>query len=161
MLTLFLFLCSCSKPCNNWEYKGMISSCPPVTYGKIYLSPKNHFRELELEFSRGCSGIKMYLNAFSVEFPQNGGGSSTTKVLIQAGQESYEVDADRLEGGQRLILPQGVSENIICRLLNQEQVCISAGKYKSEISPQGFSKVYDKLVHNKTERSFFSFESRR
>lgn len=148
IVVLFLFLCSCSKSFPEWEYGRVITSCPAYNSGRLLLRPENPFRGLELELSCGCSGLRMYVNAFSLAFPKEEGCSSKTKILISSDQESYTVFADRLEGGQRLLLPPEAAQNIIRKLLACKTIFISAGRYKSEIVPRGFSEAYHKLVKN-------------
>ena len=145
-LTLFLFLCSCSKPCSQWQNERAVTCCESQNSSRLMRCSSNRFRGLELEIARGCSGMRMYLNVHSLCFPCDETTPPKTTVHITSGQESYDVWADRLEGGQRLLLPPEAAQSIICHLLNGNTVSLSAGRFKEEISPEGFCAAY-RLSH--------------
>ena len=148
-VTLFLFLSSCSKNCQEWEYGEVVTCYHAYDSGRLILRPENPFSGLELELSRGCSGLRMYVNAFSLAFAKEGACCSKTRINISSGQESYTVFADRLEGGQRLLLPPEATNDIIGKLLACQSVCLSTGRYKSEITPRGFAASYQKLMRHR------------
>jgi len=98
-----------------------------------------------LEIVKGYSGVRMYLNIYCLSFPQELDNPFKTLVTISNDSDSYDVLADRFEGGQRLLLPPEAADNIIYRLLNNQSLTISVGRYCSEIIPEGFAKSLFKI----------------
>jgi hypothetical protein len=143
---LFFFLYSCSKPGQSWNYQQTITPYPVYNSGKLSLYPQNDFRGLELEFIKGNSKMRMYLNIYCLSFPQEQNDSSKTLVTISTSNDTQEVLAHRFEGGQRLLLPDEAASNIICKLLNNQIITIAVGRYSSDIIPQGFAKNYFRLL---------------
>ncbi|NGX42553.1 MAG: hypothetical protein K940chlam7_00833 [Chlamydiae bacterium] len=146
MLALFFFLSSCSQKCTDWQYQETVTCCHYYNSGRLIHFPQNHFRGVSLEISRGHTGLRAYVNVYSLSLPKEDEDPTKTMVTISSEDGSFDVIAERLEGGQRLLLPLDATNAIIKSLLECKTVCISTGRFKSEISPYGFSKYYHQLM---------------
>lgn len=60
--------------------------------------------------------------------------------------DNYKFFAERLKGGQRLLIPNDVTQFIIYSLLEQYCIEITVGRYEATLTFEGFSKTYDQLV---------------
>lgn len=136
---------SCSHDDPTWSYDQVIAGSCEYDSGKLWLRPENTFRGLELELTRSLSGVRMYVNVFSLPFTKESQDSTTLQLKVSTEEESYLVDAYCLEGGQKLLLlPEG-AEMIINSLFRSETVAIAVGRYESEISSNGFAEAYQRL----------------
>lgn len=104
------------------------------------------FCGLEIELAKGQSGLRMYLNVYSLEVPQEEPGTGSTFVEILRGNESCSFYASIFSGGQRMLLPSEGMDYIISSLLCQEPLSITVGKYHTEIKPLDFVKKYKLLM---------------
>lgn len=142
---LFIFY-SCSPSCRQWSYDEVCTSCAYYNSKRIILPPDNQFRGLDLEIVRTYSGQRAYLNIFSLALPKESNDPLKTQICISCEMSSYDFYADRLEGGQRLLLSKETEELIISKLLKYKAVTISVGRYRSEIIPRRFCEAYKQLI---------------
>ncbi|MBS4167497.1 hypothetical protein [Parachlamydia sp. AcF125] len=145
LLSLFLLLFSCSPKCPEWQYQETITSTPCFNSGRIFLSPSNPFRQLEIEIDRNRHGSEMYLNVLTFNFPHDSAAPVHSSVEVQIDKEYFECQTDLLLGAQRMKLPKSLSEKITTALLNKQTVIIRSGRFESVILETGFSKAFQKL----------------
>jgi len=143
---LLLIFQSCSSSCRQWTYDEVCTNCPYYNSKRLVLYPDNQFRGLELVFLRTYSGQRAYINIFSLALPMDSNDPHKTQICISCEISSYDLYAERLEGGQRLLLSDEAAELIISNLLECKTVTISVGRYKSEIIPRGFSEAYRNFI---------------
>lgn len=143
---MFFFLFSCSRYCRQWELITIRADCPPVNYAKIYLCPDNEFCEMEIELL--CTGYdtQLFLNTTSLIIPPSQNGESLADVIIAIDDIQYFVSAERFEGGQRLLLPQEVQQLIIMALIEDREIVITCGRYKTNIISKNFRNIYCKIL---------------
>lgn len=149
IFALFLFLTSCSKSSHQWICEKTLTHDPCYDSMRIILPSRNHFRELELELTQGAY-CKMYINVFSIELPEDPDCPNKTKVSLSVDGNSKIVYADRLKGGQRLLLPPDTTQMIIDSLLEGKPLSLSVSRYKAEIIPDRFSNFYQALEKMKS-----------
>ena len=101
---------------------------------------------LELELDFGISGLRMYVNVFSLEVPSHAETPHIAQVVIHINEERFVFFAHILQGGQRLLLPEEASNTIIEALSAGFPVTISTGRYRSVILPANFQKQYKALI---------------
>lgn len=114
------FIFSCSSSQKNWVTKNSPTSkktCCPV---------KNSFREIELEILETSSGKRMYANVHSLPLKSTN-GKVILKVTIEGETNDYE--ADLLLGGQRILIPDFLTQKISECLHKQQPIKISVGRY--------------------------------
>jgi hypothetical protein len=142
-----LCLCSCSKTTREWNFwtNGNPNAC--FSSGRMTLASDNTTSQMELEISRTASGTRMYLNIFLLAVaPLSEDPNKATFELIIEGQAPLRFYPYRLEGGQRLLLPQEVSDYIIELLLSNQCFTIKLGRNQLMVIPQQFEKNYQKLM---------------
>lgn len=75
----------------------------------------------------------MYINTRSLAFPSHPDEPDKTTITVTTADETFSVVADRLQGGQRLLVPPDATNMILGMLQNRQPLTLSAGKYHSEL----------------------------
>ncbi len=138
---LFLYSCAAATQA-KWEYDEVISHYPAVSSATLYFEPCNLFREMRLEICRTCSGLKTYLSIFSLSLPQEASNPHKTSITLACDGLELTFLADRLEGGQRLLLPKEAEEALIRWMLEDHIVTITCGRFQTEVPPKDFLKLH-------------------
>ncbi len=142
---LFIALISCSRPCQKWSIDKTVTRCPSFNSGKISLKPACLFGEIELEIAQGPCEQRMYLNVFALEFPSLPEDPAKAKVIISFEDRESITYGFKLQGGQRLLLPDETAQEITAALLEGQSFCLKVGKYESTIIPNGFQRAFQEL----------------
>lgn len=145
-LFLIPLLSSCSPTCHQWKLAAIKANCPTASYVKAYLPACNTFNGLEAELMCSNGDMQLNLNILSLQFPCDPCDPEHSTVAVEFCGEKYTYVAERLLGGQRLVMPEEARQQIICTLLEGNDVDISVGRYESTLVSNGFSKHYDQLV---------------
>lgn len=143
-LSFFFLLVSCSAPSREWEFIYRRNHPIRFSSGKLLLS-SDMSNNLDLEIVKGFRGMKMYINVHSLSIPTNPENPDKVIVLATWDGTVMEIEADRLRGGQRLLLSTDAANKIIALLENNQTITLSVGRYHGEIVPTGFSENYQKL----------------
>jgi hypothetical protein len=144
LITLIHF--SCCPRCNEWKLAVIKADCPAATYAKAYLPPCNPFNGLEAVFI-SCSGdIRLYFNALTLLFPCYA-DEEHSEVFITIEEEHYCFIAERLLGGQTLLLPEEAMLLITLAFLEKKDVEVIAGRYTALLTHQNFEKIYRNLIY--------------
>ena len=113
------------------------------------------FRPLGIEAHLGMEllatpcGHQLYLNSYSRYFLSSGGSTKNTRVSVTfADSSTVTFTATRLQGGQRLLLPEEQAEILLNTLANGESFHIAAGWLASEITPTNFCDAYAKIENH-------------
>lgn len=146
-LSILLILCtSCAAvPCREWQFTCIKTPDPCFSSSRLILRTSNRFRGLDVEFIQTANGMEMHLNAFSLPFSNAPDDPSKTSVKITIEDEVWVILAERLDGGQRLLIPFAVSQQVVAALLNEQDVQIQVGRYQEELLAQGFAILYEKM----------------
>ena len=145
---LFALCCAvgCSPQCNHWKLAVIKADCPSAYYSKIYLPSCNTFNGLEA-IILSCNGNKhLYLNAYTLLLPFNPNDEAHTDTLFSIEEKDYSFTAERLQGGQCLLLPDEAMELVIDSLLENKSIEITVGRYFCTLIPDNFDKVYADIV---------------
>jgi hypothetical protein len=153
---LFLFFllfscCSSAKRC--WEVERIESYCPSKAFIKAYLSAPNTFDGLEAEILGSGEEFHFFLNAFTLQLPCEKDKPRQTKVLMATETEERVYFADRLEGGQRLRLPDEAFGWILSALNDNTEVEITVGRYTTTLVPDNFESIFAQMTN--VERKIF------
>lgn len=142
---IFLFLVSCRSQCRQWELATIQSDCPSLTYAKVFLPTCNNFKGLSAELVSNAEGVVFYLNALTFQFQKSSDpGFSTVDIEIDG--QWYSSQAIRLEGGQKIILPQELQELIVTALVADQPVEVRVGRYHELLIADNFTKTYGRIV---------------
>lgn len=88
----------------------------------------------------------MYLNSLLFLFPYDQDDACTSTVYVIINDTELVYPADRMEGGQRLKLPQEATETIVAALAGGTCVSIRVGSFSDTIVPDNFCKTYQNLM---------------
>lgn len=142
-----LLAVSCQSSPPSWKVSETKSRHPSYQACSISQKPDNPYRGMELEFVRTSSRTHAYLNVFSLTFPSDRLDENKTKVVIKIEDEEQIFLAHRLEGGQRLLLPEDARDLLVQALLENKPVAMIAGRFDVKISPGNFSKKHCQKIN--------------
>lgn len=137
--------CCPSSPC-QWQSECAIACNPNQSSARMYLCPANEFAGLELEFVVNACELRLYLNVFGLEIPPDPCDTAYSRVYISFRDHSYTFLAQRFIGGQRLLIPEKVQEEIIDYLQRDQPVFIQVDRYQSDIYPENFLKIFSRMI---------------
>lgn len=142
LIALFFFITSCSTTPRQWNCENIDAHHPCFKCSRMILNSDKEFRGLQFEITRTSSGIRAYISTLSLSFPKN----PKVEVVMEVGDKTTIILAERLEGGQRLLLTPPDTDIIIQNLLQGKTLTLSIGRYSSEIVPTGFRTAHADLV---------------
>ncbi len=138
---LFLFLSACSSK-TGWDYRAVQTKPIASNSANLRIPVTNPFNGLELQFLKGSFGTRAYLSVHAREIPSQ----ANDPIVIVVDDQSYSFATTRMEGGQRLLLPEEATQLLISALSNTQKVTIAApGGFSSVISSKKFGKLYRKF----------------
>lgn len=145
LFLISVFISSCSPQCNQWKLAVIKADSTAARYVKAYLPACNTFNGVETVLI-SCNGNKfLYLYAFTLLFPFNSEDEEHCDVLVTVKDTKYLFTADRLQGGQCLLLPNVAMQLIIDSLLEHTCIEIKTGRYQSTLTHENFDKTYEIL----------------
>lgn len=88
-----------------------------------------------------CNGnTTFYLDAFTLLFPLNAGDEEHTEVTFCIEDVTHTFLAERLLGGQRLLLPDEAMEVTMEALFENKTIEVTAGRYQATLIPDNFAR---------------------
>lgn len=144
---LLLATASCCNPCPEWVGDSAVGSPGSANSARLFLSPSNDLTGLELDFVQMKDGLRLYLNVFGLEIPPEPNDPDSSRVFISFREYSYHFSAARFQGGQRLLIPEYVQNEIIDFLQEGRPVFIQVGRYESTIYPDKFLDLFYRMVN--------------
>lgn len=154
-LVLFFFqITACTKRAPCWKYDNVSNSCSEYRSAKLWSPAQDPFRGLEVELISSHSGLRMYVNTYSRTFPANEEGKCEITMSSSQIEPPKTFYADRLEGGQRLLLPPQATSWTIEQLLLGNTIKMTTGRYSTEVSPEEFNTFYPKF-YQKTPKTIY------
>jgi hypothetical protein len=142
----FFLLFSCAGCGPSWGFQKGISHCFNDNSGRIFLPPTGPTSGLSMEIVRGSYGVRMYVNVLQLEAPLDPSSPEVTPVVLSIYGNVVVVMADRFQGGQRLLLPEDITDELIDVLLSNQSFLVYVGCYEAEIVPTGFCEAYKKIM---------------
>ncbi|MDP1880816.1 MAG: hypothetical protein Q8K60_07740 [Parachlamydiaceae bacterium] len=148
---LLMSSCSLNDSSRIWEYNEIQTKNPSFNGGRLILCSDIFTSNLELEIFRSKSGIRMYLNILSMQaFPCSDDSQRTDVNIVfldEENQETWVVRPIILQGGQRLLFSDSVSECLIQALLDERPFDIKIGRICLRVITDNFSEVYSQLMN--------------
>ena len=145
-LFLIIFLTSsCSPQCNQWKLAVIKADCPAASYVKVYLPACNTFNGLETVLMSSNGNVRLYLYAVTLLFPFYENDECFCEVTLCVDEENYTFIADRLQGGQCLLLPKDAMQLLMDALLENKSVEVTTGRYQATLTPENFCNAYRNL----------------
>jgi hypothetical protein len=144
---LFLFLLNaCNTEERLWNFEDHASHYAPYSSKRLILNPESQTSHLEVELVKSHSGLRMYVNLLLFEaLPLENQPKRTSLNIILDDGEEMTVYPYLLQGGQRLLLPEEISDLLINQLLCEHSFVISVGNKKTTVVFANFTELYDKL----------------
>lgn len=139
---------SCTSPaCRQWELQEIITKRPCFNGGRLILGPDSNTSHLELELIRNRSGIRFYITLLLLQAPPLKEDPCLTKVdIIFENQQPWIIYPYLLEGGQRLLLPSAISDQLIQALIDELPFIVKIGRSQLNAIPDNFVQSYEKLL---------------
>ena len=148
-----LILFSCSKQ-NHWCHEKIHSNYEEFSYSKVVYRGGDPIHGVDLEFVQTWDCLKTYLLVHSTAIPGLKDTPKKIPVKIEVDGALISCEADRLEGGQRFLLPENIAGIIIEAFLAKKNVMISIPGYRSFVDAEGFVKHFRKIGRSFMENPF-------
>jgi len=145
LFLILLFNSSCSPQCQQWKIAVIKSNCPCATYTKVYLPTNNAFNGIDAVFISCNGSVRLYFNALTFLFVPFDDNPECSQVTLKINDQAHTFIAERLEGGQSLLLSEESTQLIVEALLEQTSVDVTAGRYQTILIPDNFEKTYRAL----------------
>jgi hypothetical protein len=143
---LFFAFPSCSGPSPGWQEDSAIGTSCSFNSARLYLAPANEFSGLELEFVQMRDGLRLYINVYGLEIPPETYDGSTSRVFISFKDHTYHFSALRFLGGQRLLVPECVQDEMIEYLQEGQSLFIQVGRYQADIDSDKFLVLFQRMA---------------
>lgn len=140
------FNTSCCPQYNHWKLAVIKADCPTASYAKVYLPTCNPFNGLEAVLMSCNGNARLYFNALTLLFPCACEDEKLSEVSISIEEENYLFMAERLQGGQCLLMPDEAMLLITHALLKKKNVEVIVGRYQTILTYENFEKTYNCLV---------------
>jgi hypothetical protein len=141
-----LLFYSCSPHCHQWKLAAIKANCPCATYTKVYLPTCNPFNGLEAVFISYNGNIRLYFNALTMQFPYIANDEEHTEIYLKVDEQAYNFVAERLKGGQTLLIPEEYLQLILRALHEKHYVEVMIGRYQAKIGCDNFERCYRSLI---------------
>lgn len=151
-----LCLVGCSESCREWYLMDTVTAYPCFNSGCLILGPDNECSKLNLEICRSRSGVRIYLDVLLLKAPlvEDDPSRAILELLLE-GEEPLTFYPYILDGSQRLLFTDEVSNYIIELLLAEQTFVIQAGRDKITVIPDNFAENYQELMDLEIEDSTF------
>lgn len=147
ILFLFLFTCCSSPDKQEWELQQIKAKSSLQNSGRMLFVPLEQKVDFEIELARDFTGCRFYLNFFTVHVRSLHSSSSEAEALILFdNDDSWTIYPYLFSGGQRLLLPEDVTEYLIDTLLDGRSFSVKIGNYHLTVYPENFEKIYTELM---------------
>lgn len=145
---LFLLCFSCtSKAAPEWQLAKTLSSYSPCyNFARLHFPVENISDGLEIELDHTMSGLRMYVNVFSITLKPAPIDCSSFPVKLKKCEEEKVFEGTLLQGNQRVLLPAEAKEYFIQGLLEGSDIEVTAGRYKGFITADNFCKLYNEFI---------------
>jgi hypothetical protein len=145
IISLFFIFNSCSAPpCQEWQFDAVITKCDTYNSGRLTLPPAD-LKSISLDLVRGTTGLRMYVNTLLLPFPCGSHDSEKVHLNYLIDNIWYTTETDRLQGGQRLLLSETSTQQIIEALLESKSIQMIVGRYDVVIVSTRFPQLYLRL----------------
>lgn len=142
-----LVLSACRS--THWSHEKIHSNYAQFSYSKITHRAKDLIHGVDVEFAHADGRIKTYLLVHSTPIPH-----ARIQVRLEIEGISTVCTADRLQGGQRFLLPEDSAHILIDALLAEKQVILTIPGYQSHITAEGFAEHFRKIGRPSMENPF-------
>lgn len=139
-----LLLCSCARS-SHWSSNEIHSRTKEHDSSKLSYHSRDRAHGIDVEFLKTKDHLNVYLNVHSIPIPAS--PSKTASLKLELEGKILTCEAYRMEGGQRLRLPEEIATLLIESLKNHNDVILTLPGYRTTIMAEDFSKKFHRLHH--------------
>lgn len=144
LFAIVLFLTACSSQ-KDWTYSRVVSASPEFNSSMLRRHSQSELVGVGVELLKGSFGTLGYLNVSARKIPVLPGTTDTSIVVFVIEDEKFPYKANRMAGGQKLLLPEEATEQLVAALQNNSIVDIYLDGYMTKLEPSNFQKLYKKF----------------
>lgn len=150
LFCLQLLFFSCYRK-DSWELLSLSSTKAPQSCAKLLYPATSYLHDMEVEFVKVDDEIFSYISIFSGIIPPSGEEESKAKITLSSFLGKKEFLVNRLEGGQKLKIPQEALEEFIMIFAKSPEITVQIqGSYKQVIDTKKFPLYFSKLKKYQT-----------
>ena len=139
-LPLF-FICSCQRS-SPWAYQE--EPRRGISAAELSYESPLKFRGMRIQFLKTPDVVSSRLSLFGGRFAVDEDRNISVTIVTRSGKES--VLAHCLDGDQRCLLPEGITEQILSELSLGNDVVLYTKRHRLALKPDQFSKLYKKFA---------------
>lgn len=138
-----LLLCACSSH-SHWTADQVRSDKKEFSSTKLsYLSSHG----IDVELLKIAERLNVYLNVHSLPVPPHQGNPKSALLKLEIDGEVLRCETYRLEGGQRLLLPEDITRVLLEALNNHKDATLILQGYRTTIKAEDFSEKFKQLLN--------------
>lgn len=142
---LAILLASCQKR-DSWQHSAIRTGNKEFDAKRLTYPALSKHSDIEIEFLRIKNRLHVYLNVYSESIPSLENDQKLSLIVIESKGIKQEFFVERLEGGQRLRIPEESLPLFIKLLESHSNLILSAkGGYKAKIQTHHFKDHFKKL----------------
>lgn len=142
-LSSIFFLSSCGT-C-GWEYREVVTDYIDYNSAQLTHLIQEEFSGIEVQFLKGEFGVITYLNVMCRTIPPFNDHPSEALVVLEIDGEKTPIVATRMEGGQRVRLPDEMGWKMLDALDADQTVKVYLDGFGTELCNSGFKYNYKKF----------------
>jgi len=144
LLPLLLLSTACSSQ-KDWNYQEVVSKSSQFDSALLQYHSANELTGVGVELIKGSFGTLGYLNVVARQIPPLPDNPETAIVVFEIDDEKIPYKAERMKGGQRLLLPDEATEKLIATLKSNQTITIYLNGYMTKLEQSNFSKCLKKF----------------
>lgn len=128
---LFFSFLSCSSP-SSWQSSHHYQSPRAYRSKQILCKASDSYKTIQLEIIKTPSSLCAYLHTLSQEFSELESFKGYSEVTLSTENDKKLFIAPRLQGGQKILLPEEALQWILNALNQNETVLVQVGSHLGE-----------------------------
>lgn len=144
--SLFVLLTACSSH-SHWTSDHVESDKKDFSSTKLSYLSEDTVHGIDLEFLKIEKRMNVYLNVHSVPVPPHQGNQKSALLKLDIDGEIIRCETYRLEGGQRILLPDEMAKIVITSLQDRKEITFILPGYRSTVKAEDFLTKFDELLH--------------
>ncbi len=134
LLGLIMLLPACSSH-KEWNASQVVSRSKPFNSAQLQYTSDNELQGVGVELLKGAFGTLGYLNVSARQIPTLPEAPEMSIVVLVIEGEKFPYHANRMEGGQKLLLPSEATEKLISTLESNQAVSIHLDGFMTKLEP--------------------------
>jgi hypothetical protein len=118
----------------EWQEQTAYSAHAKHSFSRIYTPELRSFYQMGAELNQNRCESKLYLFVLCFQFPCLENDDEHSEVAVEAEGSTYMFYAERLAGGQKLLLPEDAKQLILTALSNGYPVQLTVGGYRTTLT---------------------------